>query len=152
VILENSRFGKVNYKKSDIVWMVRGLLGFDECKRYIIIALKGQEPFKWLQSLDDPNLAFLMIDPLFFKQDYVVEVNPKDIALLGANEPSEISIFVLVTITSGQPDKMSVNLQGPLIINKHNLHGAQLVLGESTYGTRHFIFKDLEKKMADCAV
>ena len=152
MILESNRFGKVNYKKSDIVWLVRGLLGFDEHKRYIIVALKGQEPFKWLQSLDDPNLAFLMIDPLFFKPDYVVEVNPKDIGLLGARSLDDISTFTLVTIPTGQPDKMTVNLQGPLIINKRNLHGAQLVLGDSNYDTRHLIFKDLEKRMADCAV
>jgi flagellar assembly factor FliW len=148
VFIETSRFGRVNYKKSEIVWMVRGLLGFEDHERFLIVSINGQEPFKWLQSLDDPTLAFLMIDPLFFKSDYIVEVNPKDIGLLGARDVKEIIVLVLVSIPGGQPDKMSANLQGPLIINKNNMHAAQLVLGESNYGTKHFIFKEIEEKLA----
>jgi flagellar assembly factor FliW len=147
MFIETSKFGKVAYKKSEIIWMVRSLLGFEDYKRFIIITLKGQEPFKWLQSLDDPNLAFLALDPLYFMSDYVVEVNPKDIALLGAKDVKHIVTLVLVTIPSGQPDKMSANLQGPVIINTQNMQGAQLVLGDSNYSTRHSIFRELETKM-----
>ena len=147
MFIETGRFGKVAYKKSEIIWMVRSLLGFEDYKRYIIISIKGQEPFKWLQSLDDPNLAFLAIDPLFFMPDYVVEVNPKDIALLGARDVKHIYTLVLVTIPKGQPDKMSANLQGPVIVNSQNMQGAQLVLGDSNYATNHSIFSELENKL-----
>ncbi len=148
MFFETSRFGRVNYKKSEIIWMVRGLLGFDGYSRFIMVSVNGQEPFKWLQSLEDPTLAFLVIDPLFFMTDYVVEVNPKDIALLGARDVKDISLFAIVTIPKGQPDKMSANLQGPIIINKKNMQAAQLVLGESSYDTRHSIFREIEKKLA----
>lgn len=152
MLLETTRFGKINYKKPEIIWMVRGLLGFDDFKRYIVVSIKGQEPFKWLQSIDDSSLAFLMIDPLCFKSDYIIEVNPKDIALLGGGNLEDITIFVLVTIPTGQPEKMSANLQGPIAINGRTMHGAQLVLGESSYSTRHFIFKEIEKKLAGATV
>ena len=150
MILESTRFGKINYRKTDIVRMVRGLLGFDQ-KSFIIIALNGQEPFKWLHSLDDPDLAFLVIDPHFFIPDYSFEINSKDLTLLGADNSNDISTFVLVTIPKGQPDKMSVNLQGPVIINKKNLLAAQLVLGESIYEIRHPIFRELDSKIAAVA-
>jgi flagellar assembly factor FliW len=148
MFIETSRFGRVAYKKSEVIWMVRSLLGFEDHKRFIIISLKGQEPFKWLQSLDDPNLAFLAIDPLFFMEDYVVEVNPKDIILLGARDVKDVNTLVLVTIPNGQPDKMSANLQGPIIINSQNMQAAQLVLGDSSYDTRHSIFRELENKLS----
>jgi flagellar assembly factor FliW len=148
VFIDTNRFGKVNYKKSEIVWMVRSLLGFEEYKRFLIISINGQEPFKWFQSLEEPTLAFLMIDPLFFKPDYIVEVNPKDIALLGAEDIRDISVFTFVTVPNGQPDRMSANLQGPIVINNKNMFAAQLVLGESNYDTRHSIFKEIEERLA----
>lgn len=145
--LESTRFGTINYKKSDVILMVRGLLGFDQYKEFILVSINGQEPFKWLQSLEEPNLAFLMIDPMFFNPDYIVEVNPRDIEMLGADSPEDIGIFVLITIPNGQPDKMSANLQGPIIINRKNMNGAQLVLSDSGYTTRHSILKDIEKQI-----
>lgn len=148
MIIETSRFGRVNYKKTEIVWMIRGLLGFESHKRFLIVTIDGQEPFKWLQSLDDPAVAFMIIDPLHFKNDYVFDINPREITLLGGRGGGDFIVYVIVTIPKGRTDRMSANLQGPLIINKHNMRAAQLVLGESSYETQHFIFKEIEKKMA----
>ena len=149
--LNTSRFGSIDYDKSDIIWMVRGFLGFEDLKRFVFISLKGQEPFKWYQSIENPGIAFLLIDPLFFKPDYVVEVNPKDIAILGAKAPEEISLFVLVTIPGGKPELMSANLKGPLAINLKNNQGAQLVLSDSAYDIAHSIFGEIEKRLSETA-
>jgi flagellar assembly factor FliW len=148
MISDTAKFGKINYKKSEIIWMARGLLGFEGQQKYVIVSIENQEPFKWLQSLDDPSLAFLIIDPLLFKPDYVVDINPKDITLLGARGIKDLVVFTIVTIPKGQPYKMSANLQGPVIINKINMRAAQLVLGESNYDTQYFIFGDIERRLA----
>ena len=132
--------------------MVRGILGFDAFIRFIIVGMKGQEPFKWLQSLEDPDLAFLILDPHFFKPNYVIEINPKDLVILKAKKIDEIAIFVLVSIPSGQPALMSANLQAPIAINRINMNAVQLVLGESDYVTDHSIFHELEKKMAEVSM
>jgi flagellar assembly factor FliW len=132
--------------------MVRGILGFDTYIRYIIVGLKGQEPFKWLQSLEDPDLAFLIIDPLFFKPSYVIEINPKDLVILNAKKIDDIAIFVLVSIPRGRPASMSANLQAPIAINKANMNAVQLVLGESDYVTDHSIFYELERKLAEVSM
>ncbi|UCE67814.1 MAG: flagellar assembly protein FliW [Candidatus Zixiibacteriota bacterium] len=149
MIAETSRFGKIEHGKSEIITMVRGILGFDSYIRFITVSLRGQEPFKWLQSLEDPDLAFLMIDPLFFKPDYIVEINPNDLVMLKTKSIDDIAIFVLVSIPKGQPALMSANLQAPLVINKSNMNAAQLVLGESYYNTNHSIFKDLERRLVE---
>lgn len=152
MIAETSRFGKVEHGKSEIITMVRGILGFDSYLRYIIVGLKGQEPFKWLQSLEDPDLAFLMIDPLFFKPDYIVEINPGDLAILKTRDINNIAVFVLVSIPKGQPPLMSANLQAPLVINKDNMNAAQLVLADSDYNTEHLIFVELEQRLAELSM
>jgi len=149
--LRTSRFGTISYEKSDIIWMVRGFLGFEDLKRFVIVSLQGQEPFKWYQSLENPDVAFLMIDPLFFKADYLVEVNPKDIDILGAKSPNDITLFVLVTIPNGRPEMMSANLQGPLAINLKNNQGAQLVLSDSAHDVAHSIFGEIEKRLSKAA-
>jgi len=147
--LTTTRFGTIQYQKSDIIWMVRPFLGFDDLKRFVIVSLVGQEPFKWFQSLEDSSTAFLMIDPLFFKHDYVVEVNPKDVEMLQARKPDDVALFVLVTIPNGKPQRMSANLQAPLAVNLKNNHGAQLVLSDSSYDIAHSIFGEIERKLAE---
>ncbi len=149
--LNATRFGKIEYDKSDLIWMVRGFLGFEHLKRFIVVSLEGQEPFKWFQSIEDNNIAFLMIDPMFFKPDYVVDITPREIASLQASALEDIALFVLVSIPVGQPEKMSANLQGPLAINMKDNCAAQLVLSESDYVPEHSIFEEIEKRLAEVA-
>jgi len=146
MIAETSRFGKIEYGKSEIITMVRGILGFDENIRFIIVSLEGQEPFKWLQSLEDPDLAFLMIEPTYFNTDYIVEINPNDLITLKARSVDDIAIYVLVSLPRNRPSLMSANLQAPLAMNKSEMKAMQLVLGESEYLTDQAIFNALEKR------
>jgi flagellar assembly factor FliW len=132
--------------------MVRGILGFDSFLRFIIVSLEGQEPFKWLQSIEEPDLAFLMIDPLFFKPDYIVEINPEDLNLLKSKDIRDIAIFVFVSIPKGQPASMTANLQAPLIISKSNMKAAQMVLAESNYNTNHSIFVELKQRLVEASM
>ncbi len=152
MILETAKFGEIEYKKSDIILMVRGILGFEDLKRFIIVAVEGQEPFKWLQSVENSELAFLMLEPLFFKPDYVVDINPKDLKVLGITKIAEAGIFVLITIPAGRPEKMSANLQAPVVMNSGNKHAAQLILADSEYGVEHYIFADLESRLMSKSV
>jgi flagellar assembly factor FliW len=149
--LKATRFGNIEYGNSDVISMVKGFLGFEYLKRFIVVSLEGQEPFKWFQSTEDQNIAFLMIDPLFFKPDYVVDITPGEIEILQASSLEDITLFVLVTIPTGQPEKMSANLQGPLAINMKNNFAGQLVLSESVYSPEHSIFEEIEKKLAEAA-
>lgn len=149
MIAETYRFGKIEYEKSEIITMVHGILGFDEYKRFIIICPEDQEPFKWLQSLENPELAFLIIDPRYFKTDYIVEINPGDLVALNAKHIDEIDIFVVVSIPKNQLSLMSANLQAPIAINRKEMKAAQLVLSESGYRIDQSIFHELERKLTE---
>lgn len=149
--LKATRFGNIEYGNPDVISMVKGFLGFEHLKRFIVVSLEGQEPFKWFQSTEDPDIAFLMIDPLFFKPDYVVDITPGEVEILQASSLEDITLFVLVTIPAGQPESMSANLQGPLAINAKNNVAAQLVLSEGNYGPEHSIFEEIEKRLAEAA-
>jgi flagellar assembly factor FliW len=73
VVFETERFGKINYKKNEIIWMAKGLFGFESYRQFVLLSPEEQDPFKWLQSVDDQNLAFLVIDPLLVKPDYKID-------------------------------------------------------------------------------
>lgn len=146
--IDSIRFGKIEYKKNEIISMARGLMGFDDYQRFIIVSLKGQEPFKWLQSVEDSGLAFLLIDPLFFKPNYVIEINPNDLSIINAKNVDDVTVFVLVSIPEGKPELMSANLLAPLVINNKSMKAVQFVLSESDYVPDHSIFKELKHQLA----
>lgn len=147
--LKATRFGNIEYDRSDVISMVKGFLGFEHLKRFIVVSPEGQEPFKWFQSIEDQNIAFPLIDPLFFKPDYAVDITTGEMAALQASSFEDISLFVLVTVPGSQPDKMSANLQGPLAINARANCAAQLILGDSDYSPGHPIFKEIENRLAE---
>ncbi len=129
--------------------MAKGLLGFEEHKQFIIVSPEDQDPFKWLQSVDDPSLAFLVIDPSIVKSDYKIEISPKDMALLEAKNVKDLHTYLLVAIPSGQINKITANLQAPIIINQSNLKALQLIISESGYFPQYPIFDLLGKILPD---
>jgi len=148
VVFESEHFGKINYKKSETIWMAKGLLGFEGSHQFILLSPEEQDPFKWLQSVDDESLAFLVIDPLLVKPDFNIDINPKDLAILECKNASDLIIYLLVTIPKGRIEQMTANLQAPIIINRANLHAIQLIVNESGHITQYPIFKALEKKLS----
>jgi flagellar assembly factor FliW len=147
VVFESERFGKINYKKNEIIWMAKGFLGFEGSHQFVLLSPEEQDPFKWLQSVDNDNLAFLVIDPLLVKPDYKIDINPKDLAILECKNAIDLMIYLLVTIPQGRIELMTANLQAPIVINRANMQAIQLIVNESGHVTQYPIFKALEKKL-----
>ena len=109
-----------------------GLLGFPDDRRYCLKRFAGgaenESPFLILQSLDH-DLSFPLIHPDFVTPNYCVPVAPETMATLGATQESDLVPFLIVTVRERVED-ITVNLQGPLVINSVSLIGKQLVLEE----------------------
>jgi flagellar assembly factor FliW len=101
-------------------------------------------PFKWLQSIDDGTMAFVVISPLTFRPDYTVEVTEDEIATLDLKDPDDAVISVIVTIPM-DPKKMSANLKAPLIFNLKNRTGKQIIVKDPQFQTKHFIMEEIKK-------
>jgi flagellar assembly factor FliW len=98
-----------------------------------------------MQSLDDPALAFVVVNPRLFFPHYKVEVDPREIAELEAQSADDIVMWTIVTV----PDdikRMSVNLQGPLLLNIKNNRAKQIVLVHSPYTTCHYPADEIQKR------
>jgi flagellar assembly factor FliW len=142
--IQTSRFGELEIDASDIITLPEGLIGFHELVKYVLLDHNADSPFKWLQSLDDGNMAFVVISPLTFRPDYTVEVTEEEISLLELVNPDDAVISVIVTIPM-DPKKMSANLKAPLIFNLKNRIGKQIIVKDPQFQTKHFIMDEINK-------
>ena len=114
--------------------MPTGMLGFPEKKRCIILAHREDSPFFWYQSVDDPDLAFVITSPSLFHPDYKVDLT--DTLKAMSWEPDEkesILLYVVVNIPKGKPEKMTANFIGPILINSTARQAVQMVIPDSLY-------------------
>ena len=136
--VNSTRFGTRDVKKEDILTFPEGLVGFAACKKFFVYNKEKNLPFFWLQSIDDPKLAFVIADPALFFPDYKISARRQELAVIDAKDTKDLIICVIISI-SQNPFRMSANLQGPLVINTVNHKGKQLVLVDTNYNTRHAI-------------
>lgn len=144
VTIKTSRFGEVEVKNEDIIHLPAGLIGFPELKKYVLLDHGKDSPFKWLQSLEDGAIAFVLINPLLFKPDYEVEVTEAEVVDLAIEDEEDAIVSVIVTMPSN-PQNMTANLKAPLVFNLKNRKGKQVILTNSGYTTRHNILDEVKK-------
>jgi flagellar assembly factor FliW len=113
-----------------------GLLGFEHLKDYLLVANPSEEPFCWLQVKDDPSLAFIVINPFLVAPDYQPDLPQTDVDFLGLEDPDDALLFNIVTLN--KDGSATVNLKGPIVINRHSLTGKQVVVANAAeYAVHH---------------
>ncbi len=143
---QTNRFGKIGFEEKDILFLPKGILGFSQLSKYVIIEKSEYDPFKWIQSVEDPDVAFVIVDPTLFFPNYKLEVNEKELEELNFKQMKELLTYVIVTVP---PDssQMSADLLGPLVINSKKRIAKQVVMPNSPYTTKHYILDELKKQL-----
>lgn len=131
--IETSRFGVIAVEDDRIMTFPRGLLGFPEHTRFALIQNGKENYFFWLQSVDDPNLAFVVTDPSTFFKDYDVPLREETLADLAFTDVSFAQVFVICNKVG---DWLTGNLLGPIVVNAANRIAQQVVLTEKKWTTR----------------
>lgn len=134
MLIETTRFGKVEVDGSRVITFKDGLLGFPKHHRFALIQTAEEAVFLWMQSLDDSALAFLVCDPLAFVPDYQAQVRADEVKALELRDLADCQVLAIVNKVDGH---LTANLLGPLVIGAHSLKARQLVLSDKRYGTRH---------------
>ena len=143
VHIRTMRFGEMTIDAKLIITVPKGLLGFESSHRYVIIETTDSEPFKWFQSLDDSALAFVIVNPLVFFVDYRIDVDPRELKELSIADRASVMTYVIVSVPDGDLSRMSVNLQGPIIICTENNLAKQLVMVSGPYSTSHSLVAEI---------
>ena len=139
--IDTKAFGLIEVDEKQKINFPQGLYGFEEYNSYVLLDAE-HPPFYWLQSVDDKDVAFVLINPFLFCPGYEVNIANDELEEVGITSPEEALIFAIVTIP---PDggSMTANLQGPLVINRDNMTGKQAVLPDIRWRTRHDIIAEL---------
>ena len=131
------QFGEIDIDETKIINVPAGIPGFQDKKRYSILQKEEAAPFLFFQSIDDPNLSFVILDPSSVMPDYSVEEKDINKVVSWDFEKDEISLFVIVTIPNEVPENATANFLAPLVINTKRKEGLQLILQNTTYSCQH---------------
>jgi flagellar assembly factor FliW len=136
--VRTTRFGTIELAEDRVISFARGILGFPELTEYCLLQPGDDACFFWLQSVEDPNLAFVVTDPTFFEKDYSVPIRQEQMESLSMDKLEDAQVFVIVNKID---DQLTGNLQGPLVINTVNKKAEQMVLAEKRWTTRHHLMR-----------
>lgn len=139
MIIETKYHGKIEVGKADIWRFEKGIPGFLEEKEFVLLPLPENEVYWILQSVHTPGLAFVVSDPFVFFSDYQFTLDDLTLDQLGLKKKEEVLVLVILTVRD--PFKnTTANLQAPLILNKTNRKGKQVILNEEKYKVRTPLF------------
>ncbi len=131
--IESTRFGRLSVDEERVITFPGGLLGFPEHTQFALIQTGEENYFFWLQSADDPNLAFVVTDPSIFFKDYEVPIREETEQALQLTDSGHAQLFVICNKVG---DWLTGNLLGPILVNARNRLAQQVVLTEKKYTTR----------------
>jgi len=124
VAFETSRFGPIEVGEDRIIRFPVGLLGFPELNRYVLIDYKDT-PLKWLQSVDDPDVAFIVTDPKTVANEGTIRLGDDVVRFLQIEREDDLAVLLMLRVDG---DKVIANLNGPLAINSIRMLGVQAVV------------------------
>lgn len=143
-------FGEIEIAEDKILTFENGIIGFPDLKRFTLLhdEEKGTKVgIRFLQSIEEPTFALPVMDPLLVKEDYDPQVNDELLACVGKLTPENILVLVTVTVPSDLT-KMTVNLQGPFVINVDERKACQIIAEGSEYPVKFPIYDILQSRKA----
>ena len=133
--VETAEQERLQVKKENIINMPLGLLGFEQVKKYVLLTNPEEEPFRWLQMLDNANQGFVVVSPFTVLPNYAPDISPQDVEFLGLQSSADALVLNIVTVRNGEA---TVNLKGPIVINLKTLVAKQCIpVNVASYSLQH---------------
>ena len=139
--MKTKAYGEIDVDERQRVSFPAGILGFEKFSEYVLLDAR-QKPFFYLQSMDAPDLAFILIDPFLFRPDYAVDVSDEVLSEIGIKGSDDAVVLAIVT-APGDGSPITANLMGPLVIGKTSRRGVQAVLSDSRWRVKHDVMAEL---------
>ena len=113
-----------------------GLPGFPEAHRFELVPWGPEDtPFLLMSSVEDSDIGFVVVPPWVFYPEYEFDLDDSTAERLSLNEPEDAVVFCVVTVKD-RPEEATLNLLGPIVVNRFTLEAAQVVLPSSGYSVR----------------
>lgn len=130
----NTRFGEVEYDPDNLLHFPAGLIGLPDLKNFIVMPNKKQGPLFWIQSIEDPDIAFVLTDPTNFFLDY--QLAPEDSEREKLEIGKDDECYILSVVTVPQDQKITLNLAAPILFAPKTNRAMQVILENSPYSSK----------------
>jgi len=145
VTVNTKTMGTIEIDADKVINFPAGLFGFEHLHSYALIEAEYR-PFIWMQSMEEQNLAFLLIDPFTVADGYEIDVDDKSLIEIGVDSPADVVVYSIVTVP-GNGGPVTANLQGPVVINSKNNKAIQAILSDSKWTTKFNIVNALKSNV-----
>ncbi|MGB4668070.1 MAG: flagellar assembly protein FliW [bacterium] len=144
--LRTACFGSIEIDPAGIIHFPGGVPGFEDCRRFVLLQRPEEAPVAWLQGVDDPDLAFAVVEPRHFLAEYHPPLSPAELEPLKLAAGEE-ALILIILVLAPEPERITANLQAPVIINRKEKLGAQVYLGED-WPRKYYLFPREGKRAA----
>ncbi len=141
MIVKTSRFGDKEVPDESLITFPEGVIGFKDATRFVMFECSDDGIFKWLQSCDRPELAFVICEATMILPSYKIVIGEKERQTLKLSS-AEDAVVCLILVIPKDPVQATANLLGPLVMNTETRLGMQVVVVNPAYSTRFRLFKD----------
>ena len=142
--LKTKPYGEIEVNEQQKVHLPEGIIGFEDIHDYYLLDSK-EGPFYWLQAAEFPELAFLLINPKLFKEDYKLSVKESDLNSMNLESKNDLLDFTIVTVPE-DPAKISANLMGPIVLNRKTRVAKQVISENDEYGIKHYLLEEMKNE------
>ncbi|BAI81590.1 flagellar assembly protein FliW [Deferribacter desulfuricans SSM1] len=139
-ILNSKKVGQIKYKESDLITLASPLLGFPDLHDFLLLEDDEYFPFLWFHSVEDPNVAFVVLPVKTYFNDYNPRIPKRELKVLQAKDISDLTFFGIVVVPEN-PKEATINLKAPLIINLSKKIAKQLILDDDRYEIKTPLFE-----------
>lgn len=135
------RFGEVEIEEERIFKFALPIIGFNELRKYVILDLNKDHIFKWLQSVEDPALAFPIVSVFSFNSDYSIDIPDNVVEALKISNVESLLVMNIASIPQENPQNTTINLLAPIVFNLDEQLAGQIILSGSGYDISFPLFK-----------
>ncbi|MGK5090161.1 flagellar assembly protein FliW [Bdellovibrionota bacterium FG-2] len=142
MIIKTGRFGQLTIGDEELIQIPQGVFGFPEYTRFALVDPGDETLILWLQSLENLEIAFPVLEPKLFRMDYAVRLSGAELRELKLDNVNQSAVFSILTIPE-DITQMTANLKAPIVVNLKEQIAKQVVLQENEYTIKHPMFKEL---------
>ena len=130
----NTRFGEVEYEPKNLLHFPAGLIGLPTLRHFIVMPNKKEGPLFWIQSVEDPDMAFVLTDPTNFYLDY--QIMPDTSVCQSLHIENDEKCFILTVVTVPPDQNITLNLAAPIFFAPRTNRAIQIILESSNYSSK----------------
>lgn len=139
--IQTLRFGDIDIEENRVFSFEIPIIGFDKLKKFVLLDINKDSFFKWLQSVEDPALAFPVVSVFSMGMDYSIDLPDSVVENLKISNVESLLVMNIASIPQDNPQGATINLLAPLVFNLDEQIAGQVILSGSGYDISFPLFK-----------